>query len=231
MSELSTILNTAGAVSGLRIGGSSNYFEVRADGTVRLIDNATAWRDMIMDISGRRLHTAGGKVDYDNENNAIDFSSGGSIAIAADRVQGNQEINHQYLVGDNIVFKPHIHWFQEVTSHTPDVLDTTAYEITLRWRNARNGYGINLTIPDWTTTVLTSNGTNNIFGITNIGGKEYMCQITRFPDIITTCSVSDTIQCQMARTDALGGNMLIYFFDLHGQIDSYGSDEEIAKAA
>jgi len=206
-----------------------DYAEVRADGTHRLIGEATAWKDMIMDISGRRLTSTVGKVDYDNENNAIIFQSGGSISAANDRVQGNQEINHEFLVGTDVLFKPHLHWFQEVTSHTPDVLETVAYEITLRWRNARNGYGINLTTPDWSTITLTSNLTNNIFGITNIGGKEYMCQITRFPDIITTCSVSDTVQIQMARTDSLGGNMLVYFMDLHGKIDSFGSDDEIAK--
>ncbi len=34
----------------------------------------------------------------------------------------------------------------------------------------------------------------------------------------------------MARTDSESGDMLVYFMDMHGMVDSMGSDEEIAKA-
>ena len=33
----------------------------------------------------------------------------------------------------------------------------------------------------------------------------------------------------MARTDSLGGTMLVYFLDLHGEVDSDGSDDEMHK--
>ena len=221
--------NTSALDDPLQFGdvAGGNYHETRVDGTVRLVGGATAWRDMIMDVSGRRLNSTVGKVDYDWNNNAIDFASGGSITTEADRVQGNQEINHQYLVGTDITFKPHFHWFQAAPA---GVLDATAYEISMRWRLVRNSYGIDLTIPDWTTIVATCGVTNNIFDNTNLNSKEYLGQITRFPDMTFTCSVSDTIQLQLARTDSLGGNLLMFFLDIHGQVDSFGSDEEIAKA-
>jgi len=219
--------------SSLKVGdvAAGDYSDIRPDGTQRLVGNATAWKDMIMDISGRRLNSTVGKVDYDPVNNAIKFQSGGSISNLNDIVQGNQEINHEFKVGVNILFKPHIHWFQEVVSHTPDVLDSTPYIITLQWRLVRNSYGIDLTIPVWTTiTCEMGSGGDDVFGVTNIGGKEYMGQISRFDDILIECSVSDTIQIQMARTDSESGDILVYFFDTHGKIDSFGSDLEIVKA-
>jgi len=217
----------------LKIGDVSggNYTDIRADGTQRLVGDATAWKDMIMDISGRRLNSTVGKVDYDPVNNAIKFQSGGSISNLNDIVQGNQEINHEFKVGVDTLFKPHIHWFQEVVSHTPDVLDSTPYVLTLQWRLVRNSYGIDLTTPVWTTiTCEMGSGGDDIFGVTNIDGKEYMGQISRFDDILIECGVSDTIQIQMARTDTETGDILVYFFDTHGKIDSFGSDFEIVKA-
>lgn len=213
----------------LKFGTPPNYAEIsKTTGEMRFRGDATMWKDMIADLFGKRLNSTAGKVAYDFVNNVILFKSGGSIALEADRVGGNQEINHEFLVGSGITFRPHIHWFQPVISHTPDVLDTKAYELTAKWRLLKNGYGINLTDP-WTEIVLTSNLTNNVFGITNVGGKDYANQITRFPDITIDCDISDTIQFQMARTDSLGDDMLVYFFDLHGRTDGVGSEEEVAK--
>lgn len=217
------------AIIGSRAAG--DYLEVLKDGTLKYRGNATVFQDMIGDIFGKRLLSTVGKVDYDYENNCIDFSSGGSITNANDRVGTNIEINHEMMVGDGIIFYPHNHWFQEVISHLPDVLDTTAYEITVRWRLIRNGHGVNLTTPDWNTLTIT-NGTDSVFDATNAGGKEYIGQITRTNAPITIdCNISDTFQIQMARTDALGGVMKMFFFDIHGSIDGSGSDEEISKTA
>jgi hypothetical protein len=213
----------------VRVGKEANHTEVsKTDGSVRLRGESTAWRDMIADLFGKRLNSTAGKVNYDYDENLIRFLSGGSISVAADRVGGNQEINHEFKVGSSIILRPHIHWFQPVISHSPDVLDTKEYELTARWRLARNGHGINLSDP-WNTIVLTSNLTNNIFDATYADGKDYLNQITRFPDIVIDCKISDTIQFQMARTDALGDEMLLYFFDLHGKIDSHGSEDEVYK--
>ena len=233
ITEISAALLTELTAESAKIGDitGSNYSEIRTDGTQRLVGNATAWKDMIMDISGRNLNSTSGKVDYDWDNNAIIFQPGGSIATAADRVQGNQEINHEFKVGSSMTFKPHIHWFQEVISHTPDVLDTTPYIITLRYRLIRNGRGVDLTTPAWTTiTCEMGSGGDDVFDVTLADGKEYIAQISRFDDIVIDCGVSDTLQVQMARTDSETGNIMVFFFDTHGQIDSFGSDEEITKA-
>ncbi len=215
----------------VKVGSSNSHTETRKDdGSFRLRGDATAWIDMISDLFGRRLTSVAGKVDYDWDNNSIIFQSGGSVSVANDRVQGNQEINHNFKVGTGITFKPHIHWFQEVVSHTPDVLDTKVYTLTAKYRILRNGQGINLTDP-WTQITAVSNLTNNVFDASLAGGKDYIGQITRFQDITIDCSVSDTIQWQIARTDTELGNILVYFFDIHGENDSFGSETEFIKGA
>ncbi len=196
-----------------------NYTEIRADGTQRLVGNATAWRDIIGDLFGRRLSSTSGRVDYDFDENAIKFQSGGSISNSADRVGANLEINHELKVGSSITFKPHIHWFQEVSSGA-----VTAFVLTMKYRIQNNNAAKTTA---WTTVTLTA-GTDDVFDFTGEADGTYN-QLSRFPNIVVNCGVSDTIQFQMARTDSLSGNMYIYFMDMHAMIDSFGSDEEITK--
>jgi len=199
-----------------------DYSEFRdIDGTFRLVGDATAWRDMIMDISGKRLASTSGKVDYDYDEVAIAFASGGNIATTNDRVCGNQEINHQYKVGTDMLFKPHLHWWQTVTSNA--VLPIV---FTLEWRLQVNSAAKATT---WTTiTGEAGAGGDDIFDHTAKANADYN-QITRFDNIVVTCAVSDTLQFRMARTDSQTGDVLAYMFDVHGQVDSLGSDEEITK--
>lgn len=202
----------------VRIGDvpGGNYSEFsKADGCMRYRGSATVWKDMVGDITGRRLSSVVGRVDYDWEENAILFQSGGSITNTADRVQLNQEINHEFAIGNAIVFKPHIHWFQD---------SSTQYEITLRHRIQRNGEP---KTEAWTNTTLTANSGADSFAYTS----GILNQITSFPDIILSCGVSDTIQLQMARTDSLGGTMSVYFMDIHGTVDSDGSEGVFTKEA
>lgn len=208
---------------------SGDYVDINKDQGIRYKGSTTVWKDMIGDLFGKRLLSTSGKVDYDYDNNCIDFSSGGSITNKNDRISANIEINHEMMVGNSIVFYPHTHWFQEITSNDPDVLDTTAYELTVRWRLLRNGYGVDLSTPDWSIITITS-GADNLFDNTNADGKEYFNQLTKASAPITIdCGISDTIQFQIARTDSLGGVQKVYFFDIHGAVDSSGSDEEISK--
>jgi len=219
----------ANTEDGIITGDATDNVDINKTQGLRYKGTSTVWKDMIGDLFGKRLLSTAGKVDYDFANNCIDFASGGSIGTANDRIGANVEINHEMMVGSSIVFYPHIHWFQEVVTHTPDVLDTTAYELTVIWRLVRNSYGINLTTPAWNTLTMT-NGSDSIFDTTNLSGEEYMGQITRSNAPITVdCGLSDTFQFQVARTDSLGGTMKVFFLDEHGAVDSDGSDEEITK--
>lgn len=174
----------------------------------------TVWRDMVMDLFGRRLNSTSGGVDYDYDENVINFGSGGDIDASADRVGGNQEINHDFKIG-NVTFIPHIHWFQAAS---------TKFELTIRYRHQKNGAA---KTTNWTTLQLIANDGQDVFTY----GSGILNQITSTKSniILTNIGLSDTIQIQMARTDSLGGTMPVYFFDLHGEIDTIGSKQEYIK--
>lgn len=205
----------------LRFGSATNYTEILSDGTLKYRGNATVWKDMIADLFGRRLLSAAGAVDYDYDENAIIFKANGDITDSGDRVGGNQEINHEMMVGVNVTFKPHIHWWQQVTAGA-----VVAHTFTLRWRLQRNGFA---KATSWNIiTCNTGAGGDDVFDFTAEADGLYN-QISRFDDIVVTCGVSDTIQFQMTRSDANAGDIPVLFFDLHGEVDSDGSDEELTK--
>jgi len=200
------------------VGDGTNRFSVTTDGTVRLSGNATAWKDMVGNLLGQRLNSTSGKVDYDWDDNCLTFNSGGSLAVAADRVQWNQQIDHQYKVGE-VTFKPHVHYFQAVSSGA-----ITPFVLSLQYRLQRNG---SAKTTDWTTITCTS-GTDDIYDYSASEDDTY-CQIAVFDDIEVECGLSDTLQFRMARTDSETGDMQVYFVDLHGEVDSFGSDTQYGK--
>lgn len=208
-----TAAHKVGDVSG------GNYTEIATDGSERFRGNATMWTDMVGDLFGKRLASTSGKVDYDFDENAINFQSGGVITTANDRVGANLEINHDRKVGSSITFRPHIHWFQAVSSGA-----VTAFVLTMRYRLQRNNYE---KTASWTTVTLTA-GTDDVFDFTGESDGTYN-QLSRFPDITIDCGISDTLQFQMTRTDSESGDMLVYFMDVHGQVDGAGSEDEIVK--
>ncbi|MBW2596375.1 MAG: hypothetical protein JRC93_10450 [Deltaproteobacteria bacterium] len=283
----------------IKMGGLTDYLEIsKTDGTPRLRGTGIVWRDMIMNLFGSKLESEAGKVTYDYDDNIIVFASGGSISTSADRVGGNQEINHEFKVGDSLTFKPHLHWFQVMTNETlvvdedwtapvvglsvdldfipangtvvvQDATDTTTYVedtdyevdyvtgavtnltltpaatyhidygyiagvgttpafiVTARYRVQRNGYE---KVTNWTEiTCEVGAGGDDIFDFTALYSGTYN-QISAFDDIEIDCGISDTIQIQIARTDSESGDMSVTFFDLHGEIDSLGSEAEFTKA-
>lgn len=206
----------------IEVGDKSNgdYSEIREDGTRRVYGDGTAWKDMIGDLFGKRLLSTAGKVDYDYDENAIVFASGGSITNQNDRVGANLEINHEMLIGTNIEFHPHIHWWQEVSSGAVD-----SFVFTARYRLQKNGEAKTTA---WTTITAEAGTTDDIFDFTGEADGLYN-QLTKFDAITITCGLSDTIQFQLTRTDSEVGTVSVYFFDIHGKVDSDGSDEEISK--
>jgi hypothetical protein len=199
---------------------SGNYTEFSSqDGTMVARGEASCWNDMVADLFGKKINSTTGKVDYKWDENSLKFQSGGDIDTVADRVQGNLEINHEYDVGQSIIFKPHYHWFQKVTAG-----EVKPYVLTLKYRFQRNGQA---KTSDWITTTSTAS-IDDVFDFTN-QSNGYYNQISRFPQIVVDCNVSDTLQFQLARTDSEDGDMLVYFFDIHGKINMMGSASEFTK--
>lgn len=206
---------------GIKTGDETNYVDINKDKGIRFLGTSTVWKDMIMGLFGRRLYVTSGAVDYDYDENAIVFQPSGSLSNINDRIGGNQEINHEFKVGVNITFKPHIHWWQQVTSNTVKPI-----VFSLRYRLQRNNAAKTTA---WTTiTASAGAGGDDIFDFTGESDGLYN-QITAFNDITFTCGISDTLQIQLTRTDSETGNVSATFIDVHGEIDSDGSDETYTK--
>jgi hypothetical protein len=204
----------------VQIGNSTDHVEITNQG-IRNRGNSTVWKDMIADLFGRRLFDAAGKVGYDYNENAIILKASGDIGNINDRVGGNQEINHEFKLGTGITFRPHIHWWQQVTAGA-----VVAHTFTLNWRLQRNGQA---KATSWNTiTCNVGSGGNDVYDFTGEANGLYN-QISRFSDITINCGISDTIQFHLTRSDANAGDIAVLFFDLHGLVDSDGSEEEIIK--
>lgn len=212
---------TVPVIQTARVGDASGEVQLSADRGARLTGNSTCWKDMVLNVFGRRLYATTGKVDFDWEENAIIFQPGGNINTTADRVQGNFQIDHDMRVSstgiETITFYPHFHWLQ--------FNDTMQATIVAEFRLLRNGIGSD---GAWTSITVTTNDSSDTFPF-NLDGELFMPQITSFPPISMVCGVSDTFQAKVARTDSNSGDLLMYFLDAHGEVDSLGSDEIITK--
>lgn len=199
-----------------------NTLDIATDGTPRLRGDATCWKGMIGDLFGRRLQSNQGNVDYDYNELAIKFQKGGNIDSISDTVCANIQLDHNLKAGNSIHLKPHMHWFADIDSSGQAPQAT----FVLRYRLQRNGQVKNAT---WTDLTVTTGGSDDVFTIS--GTNQTFNQVTKFPEIVLpVCNISDTIQFKLARTDNTYANdILVYFLDMHVQIDSFGSEIEFSK--
>ena len=176
--------------------------------------------DVVGDLFSKKLYATTGKVDYNWDENAITFQSGGDISNKSDRIQWNVQLPHKTAIGSKSYFKMHMHWWQETVQGT----------FTLKYRIQKNG---NEKTTSWTTLTVTtgtisSQGTYDLYDPTSCTNT---CnQITTFPEIdISSCDISDTLEFQLARTDSNTGDIDVYYVDAHIAIDSFGSTVEWEK--
>lgn len=175
------------------------------DGTILLGGEATAWDDLLMPlVQGKQ-----GQVDKP----VWDATNLGYLFPQADPTQIlylNCQIPHRWKVGSTIY--PHVH-FDQAANQLP------VFKIDYRW------YSIGEARPaGWTTYTMdqivkpyTSGAIHNIAnGAAGIEG--------------TGQSISSMLQIKLYRDDnAYTGNVLATSFDIHIEIDSFGSNEEYIK--
>ena len=171
----------------------------------------TVWDDMVNSLIGRRLYSTAGKVDYNYDENGIDFSDGGSISSLNDRIIWNQQFPHAAKL-DSII-KPHLHLVQA---------NNNAVVFTMQYRIQQNGAA---TATSWTT--MTANlSTDGLFPY--VSGN--LNQLLPLGDIdMTGYNVSATVEYRLARTDTTGGVALVNFADTHVEFDSAGSQALYTK--
>ena len=194
-------------------GGSGGVMKLNSNGEVSLQDGATQFDDLVGSVAGLKLYTTAGKVDYDFDENALIFQTGGSISVQGDVVSWNVQKEHK-IKADSML-RMHIHYTQ---------VDTIERVFTMKYRIQPNG-GAKTTA--WTTITTTCNATNHVFPYTS--GS--INQIVQFLDYIdwSVVGISSTVQFQLARTDSLTGDVEVTFLDGHFEADAFGSNSEYVK--
>ena len=190
-------------------GDKVNSMQVSGDGTVRLLGEAADWDDYEFPISNLRINPVTSRPDFDFDEVEYLFDDN-----STETVVGNGHLPHRWLIGSDL--KPHIHWAQESSGEVTWQLE---YKLWNNGDSEPSGF-----------TTLQSNGP--VFSY--VSGS--ISQITALPSIDASLidDVSPNLKVRVSRlgasgTDTYVGDARFWKFDIHYQVDSFGSREEYLK--
>lgn len=176
------------------------------------------WRDQVENMDKLRLSGASGTIVENKVEGSVTFSPNGTLGTLQDMVGANFEIEHGEYLEAGAYTNIHIHWWQ------PDV---QSYEISYRYRKQENGED---KVTGWTagTVTIGDNGDADAFAHPDDGSV--INQISSLLELdISDLSLSDTIQFQMTRSDAVAGDWDAYVLDRHWKNVSNGTDNEFSN--
>jgi len=175
------------------------------------------WDDLRFPATGARIDVSSGRLDYDYAECGINFQS--NARYDNEPLCMVAQMPHSKKLGTEV--RPHIHWDQNQAA-TPNWL--------LEWRWVNNGEQRGT----WQQEIYT----NNLY--TYLSGN--LQQLTEFPALQPPLneSVSSLLEFRVFRdsnnssglfagADPYSGSALFKEFDLHYQIDSFGSPQEYTK--
>ena len=196
-------------------GQGADKTKIESDGTIKMEGQATVWDDIQHVLIGQKLYSTSGKIDYDWDENAIKFQSGGSITNLADRLAFS--IQYPHAAKTNGDFRLHIHWEQD------DSYANKPIQFTIKYRVQSNG---SAKTDSWQTAIVECSDTNNVFKY----GSGTLNQITKLVNVdMTGASISAVVDVIIARTDSSTGDILGKFIDFHYEKTTLGSRTEYTK--
>jgi hypothetical protein len=178
------------------------------------------FNDYVFTLTGERLNSAAGSVQYDWNEGAVVFKPNGEIGNTADVVVCDGQYPHSGDLTGKIY--PHLHWWQP---------DNRNYVFTMRYRIHPNGQPKTGT---WTEVTAQANTPDSVFQyvsgtlnqITFFGsGQGSQAAGIQLPANALSCIV----QFRFTRTDTLSGDILGQSFDFHYLVDSRGSKTQGQK--
>jgi len=185
----------------------SDYFEIGSNGFVTLKGSARAWEDLRFPATDINPAGAVGPMTFDTTNIGFTASASATTSIAV-----IAQLPHSWAEGTDI--HPHIHW-EPTTTDTGNVLWTIAY----RWTN------IDGTEPGWT-----------FINVLDAGdGTAFKHQFIDLPSISGSGkTVSSILSIIVSRSgansqDTYADDALLKEFDIHYQVDGFGSRTELTK--
>ena len=190
---------------GGNVGGETDYLSIDASGTLRLYGAATTWDDLVVPLTTTRIG-ANNKPDFDFDEIAYMFPQNNTSEILYFVVQ----MPHRRKIGSNI--HPHVH-YRQATSDVP------VFKLDYKWFNIGssepttwNTYIMDQPLVSWTDSSTHQLNT----GALMIDGSSY--------------GLSSMMLCKLYRDDNIvTGDVAVWQFDIHIEIDSFGSNEEFSK--
>ena len=192
-------------VPSISVGGTVDNFTVDQYGNIRLNGDASSWTDILVPLTTTRIGS-NAKPDFIETELAYGFPQND----ITEKVFFVVQMPHSWKAGTTIY--PHVHW-KQTQNLTP------IFQIQYKWFN------IGETVPPTWTTYTMGN-----LARPYLGGNFH--QINDNPIGIdgTGKNISSMILIQLFRNDNVYiGDALTYQFDIHYQVDSFGSDLEYIK--
>lgn len=197
-----------------KLGGADDYLQVGVDGSVKLIEDATQWDDLDFAMS---IRTGGG------EDPPV-WTQIATTGIYSWAFQNNDEaffqrqIPHAFKVGSN--WYPHVHW-----------MPTTTATYTGPWTLTLTGH-VTSTDPAQAPLITTVTRT----GAFNLSATAWRGHLTPLDDGTpgkaidgSAWGISTILVAKLVLTLSAGASCLLSGFDMHGEIDAFGSDQEYIK--
>lgn len=195
------------AIGSIKLGDGTNQVKIASDGTLTLEGTATSWDDLLIEMK-ESLKGDVEKPDWDSTNFGFLFPRNDTSVYIVLNVQ----LPHKWKVGSTIY--PHVHFFQNQNV-------TPTFKMDYRWINIGDevsgfttGYTMNTLVGSqvWTTGQL-HRIVNNPTGIDG-----------------TNKGISSMLQIKFYRDDDVYvGDCLVVSFDIHIEVDSFGSSLEYTK--
>lgn len=196
-------------VGGQRFGGETSYAEFDDEGSIRVYGEGTCWEDLRFPATAVNPAGAANPMGFDQTN--IGFTSSAS---AIQSIAMIAQMPHSWKMGSAII--PHIHW-QATTTNIGDVY----WQMEYKWTNHGE-----VEAAGWELAPAAIGSTDGTIG------RHLITSFGEIDGTGKTLSSILTIRISRVGNDALDtytGLALLKEFDIHYQIDSFGSREEYIK--
>jgi hypothetical protein len=198
-----------------KLGGADDYLQVGVDGSSKLIGAATQWDDLDFAVTIRNNPS-------DNPPVWTQISDTGVFGWAfqtGDIAHFQRQIPHAFKVGQT-GWSPHVHW-----------MPTTSAQYTGTWTLTLTGH---VTNPNPAQAPLINTVTRT--GSFNVSATAWQGHLTALNDGEagkaidgTGWGISTILFAKLVLTLSAGAACLLSGFDMHGEIDAFGSDQEYTK--
>lgn len=199
-----------------RLGSGASYIQISSSGTFQMIADATAFEDLRIDGLSSRVGVVAptDEVGFRGDSN---FLARNFVHTQADEVQFNIQLPHAWKEGGK--FYPHVHFSPWITGTA--AVQAARFILEYRWSNP---------VDIFPSAALTYNMT---YTWTGSFQWRHLIALNATELNSTGKTLSSVLNCRLYRDNTVGNNLAgkatFLYFDVHYEVDSFGSNEEYRK--